>query len=84
MIFVMKDLSKKRFSELTSLYTLLNEICEDYSRMTDMYSLASGDRLFENMPEDMSKTIEERQKFFNIRNKIKEEIKRRLIRDYDE
>jgi len=84
MIFVMKDLSKKRFSELTSLYMLLNEICEDYSRMTDMYSLASGDRLFENMPEDMSKTIEERQKFFNIRNKIKEEIKRRLIRDYDE
>lgn len=81
MIFAMKDLSKKRFSELTSLYTLLNEICEDYSRMTDMYSLASGDRLFENVPEDM---IEERQKFFNIRNKIKEEIKRRLIRDYDE
>ena len=81
MIFAMKDLSKKRFSELTSLYTVLNEICEDYSRMTDMYSLASGDRLFENVPEDM---IEERQKFFNIRNKIKEEIKRRLIRDYDE
>ena len=80
----MKDLSKKKFSELTSLYTVLNEICEDYSRMTDMYSLASGDRLFENMPEDMSKTIEERQKFFNIRNKIREEIKRRLLRDYDE
>lgn len=79
----MKDLTKKKFSELTTLYTVLNEICEDYSRMTDMYSLASGDRLFENVPDDMSKAIEERQRFFNIRNKIKEEIKRRLLRDYE-
>lgn len=79
----MEDITKKKFEELVTLYSVLNDICSDYAKITDMYSLASGDKLFENVPQDMVQTIKERQKFFNIRNKIKEEIKKRIIQDYE-
>lgn len=79
----MEDITKKKFEELVTLYSVLNDICSDYAKITDMYSLASGDKLFENVPQDMVQTIKERQKFFNIRNKIKEEIKNRIIKDYE-
>lgn len=79
----MKKISGKTFNELVQVYGVINEICNDYSRMTDMYSLASGDELFENTPEDIKKMIEERQKFFNIRNKIREEIKQKILQDYE-
>lgn len=79
----MEDITKKSFEELVTLYSVLNDICSDYAKITDMYSLASGDKLFEYVPQDMVQTIKERQKFFNIRNKIKEEIKKRIIRDYE-
>lgn len=79
----MEDITKKSFEELVTLYSVLNDICSDYAKITDMYSLASGDKLFENVPQDMAQTIKERQKFFNIRNKIKEEIKKRIIKDYE-
>jgi hypothetical protein len=79
----MEDITKKSFEELVTLYSVLNDICSDYAKITDMYSLASGDKLFENVPQDMVQTIKERQKFFNIRNKIKEEIKKRIIKDYE-
>ena len=79
----MEDITKKSFEELVTLYSVLNDICSDYAKITDMYSLASGDKLFENVPQDMVQTIKERQKFFNIRNKIKEEIKNRIIKDYE-
>lgn len=79
----MKKISGKTFNELVEVYGVVNEICNDYSRMTDMYSLASGDKLFENTPEDIKQMIEERQKFFNIRNKIKEEIKQKILQDYE-
>ena len=80
----MKDITKINFSDLTALYTILNDICADYARMTDNYSLATGNKLFEDVPQDIAKMIEERQKFFNIRNKIKEEIKNRILIDHDE
>ena len=79
----MKQINKLDFGELTSLYTVLNDICSDYARMTDMYSLASGDKLFENTPQDIKNMIEERQTFFNIRNKVKNEIKTRLLKEYE-
>ena len=79
----MKKISGKTFNELVQVYGVINEICNDYSRMTDMYSLASGDELFENTPDDIKKMIEERQKFFNIRNKIREEIKQKILQDYE-
>jgi len=80
----MKDITKVKFGDLTALYTIVSDICSDYSRMTDNYSLATGNKLFEDIPSDIAKMIEDRQKFFNIRNKIKEEIKNRILKDYDE
>ena len=79
----MKEIDKLKFEELISLYTIVNEICSDYARMTDMYSLASGDNLFENTPKDIKTMIVERQKFFNIRNKIKNELKKRILTQYE-
>ena len=79
----MKEIDKLKFEELISLYTIVNEICSDYARMTDMYSLASGDNLFENTPKDIKTMIVERQKFFNIRNKIKNKLKKRILTQYE-
>lgn len=79
----MKNINEIDFGEITTLYSVLNDICNDYARMTDGYALASGDKLFENTPQDIKKMIEERQKFFNIRNKVKEEIKKRILNDYE-
>jgi hypothetical protein len=79
----MKKINTLNFEELISLYTILNEICGDYARMTNMYSLASGDELFERTPEDIKKMIGERQQFFNIKNKVKEEIKKQILENYE-
>ena len=81
---VLKNIKKLDFSEITTLYSVLNDICNDYARMTDGYALASGDKLFENAPQDIKTMIEERQKFFNIRNKVKEEIKHRILFAYEQ
>lgn len=72
-----------KFEELLSLYSVLNDICCDYARMTDVYSLASGDKLFEHAPQDIQVMIKERQEFFNVRNKVKEEIKKRILTEYE-
>ena len=81
--FIMRNIDTLSFNELVSLYNILNDICLDYSRMTDTYSLASGDNLFEHAPQDIQTMIKERQKFFDIRNKIKEKVKKRILTDYD-
>lgn len=64
--------------KLSNIYVLLNDICSDYSRMTDGYSIATGDNKFENVPDDVGKMIEERQMFFNYRNNVKNIIKNEI------
>lgn len=66
--------------KLASLYGIINELCADYSRMTDGYSLATGDKMFETMPDDIKNMISERQKFFSYRNILKEIIKDKIIK----
>lgn len=74
------SLKRMGIDKLASLYSIINEICADYSRMTDGYSLATGDKMFETMPEDIRNMIDDRQKFFSYRNTIKEIIKDKIVK----
>ena len=76
----LENLSKKNLDSLTSLYGIVNEIFLDYSRMTDGYSLATGDKLFENMPKNMENMIKDRQKFLFYRNIVKDAIKNKITK----
>ena len=73
-------LKKMSFNNLAGLYSVINEICSDYSRMTDGYSLATGDKMFETMPEDIKNMIDERQRFFSYRNVVKDILKDKIIK----
>lgn len=64
--------------ELLTLYSAVSNICQDYSRMTDGYSLATGDKFFNNIPEDMRIMIKERQEFFSYREKIRNILKSKI------
>jgi hypothetical protein len=64
--------------ELLTLYNAVSNICQDYSRMTDGYSLATGDKLFNNIPEDIRIMIKERQEFFSYREKIRNILKSKI------
>ena len=64
--------------ELLTLYSAVSNICQDYSRMTDGYSLATGDKLFDNIPEDIRIMIKERQEFFSYREKIRNILKSKI------
>jgi hypothetical protein len=78
-----KDLTLER---TLTLYSSLNEICQDYSRMTDGYSLATGDKQFEQIPDEIRKMIHERQLFFSYRGKVKEVLKKKILeemKDYE-
>ena len=68
------------FEKLITLYGIVSEICQDYARMTDGYSLATGDNKFESMPNEMREMIGERQQFFGYRNKIKELLKSKIVK----
>ncbi len=64
--------------ELLTLYNAVSNIFQDYSRMTDGYSLATGDKLFNNIPEDIRIMIKERQEFFSYREKIRNILKSKI------
>jgi hypothetical protein len=66
------------FDELITLYNAISTICQDYSRMTDGYSLATGDKLFNNIPEDIRIMIKERQEFFSYREKVRNLLKSKI------
>ena len=66
------------FDELITLYNAISTICQDYSRMTDGYSLATGDKLFDNIPEDIRIMIKERQEFFSYREKVRNLLKSKI------
>ena len=67
--------------KLLTLYTAITDICQDYSRMTDGYSLATGDIKFEEIPEDIRNMIKERQEFFSYRSKIKSLLKEKILEE---
>ena len=64
--------------ELITLYGAISTICQDYSRMTDGYSLATGDKLFSNIQEDIRIMIKERQEFFSYREKVRNLLKSKI------
>ena len=64
--------------ELITLYNAISTICQDYSRMTDGYSLATGDKLFSNIPEGIRIMIKERQEFFSYREKVRNLLKSKI------
>lgn len=70
--------NKKTLEELLTLYSALNEICQDYSRMTDGYSLATGDKNFESIPREIREMINDRQEFFSYRLKVKSLLRDRI------
>ena len=72
--------------ELSALYSVATDICREYSKMTDGYILATGDNVFDpthNIPEDMQKTINERQQYFAIKDKITNELKKKLLTEIE-
>ena len=66
-----KILEDLELNDLHSLYSVVNEICGEYSRMTDGYSLATGDNKFESIPEEVRSMIEDRQRFVSYKLKLK-------------
>ena len=77
---ILSNIENSNIDKLSSLYVILSEICADFSRMTDGYSLATGDKMFENVPDEVKEMIEDRQKFFSYRNVVKDCIKNEIVK----
>lgn len=69
-----KKLENLSLEELHTLYVIVGELCADYSKMTDNYSLTTGDNMFENLPDEVMGMINDRQLFISYRLKIKEAL----------
>lgn len=69
-----KKLENLSLEELHTLYSIVGELCADYSKMTDNYSLTTGDNMFENLPDEVRGMINDRQLFISYRLKIKEAL----------
>ena len=76
-------LNKMSFDKLIGLYGVINEICSDFSRLTDGYSLATGDKMFETMPEAIKQMIQDRQRFFSYRNVVKDILKDKITKIFE-
>lgn len=69
-----KKLENLSLEELHTLYAIVGELYADYSKMTDNYSLTTGDNMFENLPAEVRGMINDRQLFISYRLKIKEAL----------
>lgn len=72
--------------ELFGIYNVATDICREYSKMTDGYILATGDNILDPMnsiPQDMQNTINERQQYFAVKDKITNELKKRLLTEIE-
>ena len=69
-----KKLENLSLEELHTLYVIVGELCADYSKMTDNYSLTTGDNMFENLPDEVREMINDRQLFISYRLKLKEAL----------
>ena len=70
----MKKLSEMKLEDLHALYGIVSEICNDYSKMTDNYSLTTGDNTFEHIPEEFREMVKDRQKFISYKLKLKDAL----------
>lgn len=72
--------------ELFAIYNVATDICREYSKMTDGYILATGDNILDpinNIPQDMQNTINERQQYFAVKDRITNELKKRLLTEIE-
>lgn len=69
-----KKLEHLSLEELHTLYAIVGELCGDYSKMTDNYSLTTGDNMFENLPDEVREMINDRQLFISYRLKLKKAL----------
>lgn len=79
-------LSEMNLQELAALYSVATDICREYSRMTDGYILATGDNVLDatnRIPADMQNTINERQMYFSIKDRITNELKNRMLTEIE-
>jgi hypothetical protein len=79
-------LSEMSFEQLASMYNVATDICREYSRMTDGYILATGDNVLDasnRIPSDVQNTINERQQYFAIKDRITNELKKRLLTEIE-
>ena len=79
-------LSEMNIEQLAALHSVATEICREYSKMTDGYILATGDNVLDptyNLPKDMQNTINERQQYFAIKDRITNELKKKLLTEIE-
>ena len=72
--------------ELSALYSVATDICREYSKMTDGYILATGDNVLDashKLPADVQNTINERQQYFAIKDRITNELKKKLLTEIE-
>lgn len=70
----MKKLSEMKLEDLHALYSIVSELCNDYSKMTDNYSLTTGDNTFEHIPEEFREMVKDRQRFISYKLKLKDAL----------
>lgn len=74
------------FEQLFTMYNVACDICKEYSRMTDGYILATGDNVLDatnRIPPDVQNTINERQMYFSVKDKLTAELKKRLLTEIE-
>ena len=76
----MKKLSEIKLEDLHVLYSIVSELCNDYSKMTDNYSLTTGDNTFEHIPEEFREMVKDRQKFISYKLKLKDALVNSVIK----
>ena len=77
----MKKLSEMKLDKLYTLYTIVSELCNDYSKMTDNYSLTTGDNTFEHIPEEFREMVKNRQRFISYKLKLKNALVNSVIKE---
>ena len=72
--------------QVFTVYNIACDICREYSKMTDGYVLATGDNVLDPMydaPNDIRNMIRERQEYFTVKDKLTNELKKRLLTEID-
>ena len=79
-------LNKMTIEQLAALHSIATDICREYSKMTDGYILATGDNLLDPtnaIPHDIQNLINERQQYFAIKDRITNELKKKLLTEIE-
>lgn len=72
--------------QVFTVYNIACDICREYSKMTDGYILATGDNVLDpiyDTPNDIRNMIRERQEYFAVKDKLTNELKKRLLTEID-